>query len=391
MILKKLCAVLVISGICVTASATSSIDVFPGGSGGKNFCDAFNALITNPLLGSLPPEFQGLINAFQPETADINGSIVIDTAPDPDSITINGNGIRDANNELRILEKILKDTSFNVNGLTHNAVHAAWNANNNMLRNTYMGAANAAIIDSLVPGLIPILVGYITVGGGTVTQAGTVTTATGSFGVAKLVYDLAAPAVGGVGIDFPIDVLNPADFVFVTQLQAAGDIDGDGCTNLAEYLAGTPATCSTSLNATGVYTDDAVNASVANCSVGEGEGEAGVRIISQRNVYEEGDRVELRAYATGMVGGVLYQWKKDGTDIPGATSSSFVITSAASSDTGVYVVQATDQSKGVFVSDPFTLTILPQGSLPVSGAVGMVALAMVCALAGLVGLRPRRV
>jgi pectate lyase/pectin methylesterase-like acyl-CoA thioesterase len=52
-----------------------------------------------------------------------------------------------------------------------------------------------------------------------------------------------------------------------------------------------------------------------------------------------------------------YQWRKDGSAIPGATSATYVIASATADDAGSYTVTVTN-SAGVATSDPATLTVI---------------------------------
>jgi hypothetical protein len=51
-----------------------------------------------------------------------------------------------------------------------------------------------------------------------------------------------------------------------------------------------------------------------------------------------------------------YQWKKNGTDIPGATGQSFVITSIKAVDAGIYTVQITNNA-GTVLSDRASISV----------------------------------
>jgi pectate lyase/pectin methylesterase-like acyl-CoA thioesterase len=68
-----------------------------------------------------------------------------------------------------------------------------------------------------------------------------------------------------------------------------------------------------------------------------------------------GDLVTLTANVVA-VPAATYQWKKDGDDIPGATSGTHVIPSASAADAGVYTVVATN-SAGSAASIPATVTV----------------------------------
>lgn len=65
---------------------------------------------------------------------------------------------------------------------------------------------------------------------------------------------------------------------------------------------------------------------------------------------------DLRVTATGD-GTLGYQWKKDGNDLPGRTSSQLLIASVQNSDAGVYTCRVSSQF-GAVTSDEAVLTIL---------------------------------
>lgn len=69
----------------------------------------------------------------------------------------------------------------------------------------------------------------------------------------------------------------------------------------------------------------------------------------------EGDTLTLRVGATGF--GITYQWKKNGTPVPGATGSSLVFAPATPADSGTYTVVVTGQSGETVTSDPADLIV----------------------------------
>lgn len=77
-----------------------------------------------------------------------------------------------------------------------------------------------------------------------------------------------------------------------------------------------------------------------------------------------------------------YQWRKTDVDIPGATNRTLVFDPVTEEDAGTYTVEYDDGTKIVTVSDPFILSVLPAGSVPAAGIVGLVALAGACGLGG---------
>jgi hypothetical protein len=78
-----------------------------------------------------------------------------------------------------------------------------------------------------------------------------------------------------------------------------------------------------------------------------------------------GEDVELSVEADGGKGTTLtYQWRKDGIDIPGATTSTYTISAASLDDAGDYTVVVTSPA-GSTISDVATLTVT-SGPVPPS-------------------------
>ncbi|MBI1318874.1 MAG: hypothetical protein GC168_07980 [Candidatus Hydrogenedens sp.] len=132
-------------------------------------------------------------------------------------------------------------------------------------------------------------------------------------------------------------------------------------------------------------------------AVAEGEGEGAtegepdpvtVFVSAQSNLKEEGDNITFLANVTGAALG--YQWTKDNADIGGAVNPGLVKTNLQISDSGDYRVRVTTAAKAVVTSPPFSLTVVPLGSLPVGSMFGLSALAAAVAIAGGSGLRRRR-
>ncbi len=85
----------------------------------------------------------------------------------------------------------------------------------------------------------------------------------------------------------------------------------------------------------------------------------GVSITSQpaSQTVDEGDNVTFTVTATGD-GSLSYQWRKDGSNIGGATSDSYTITGATPADDGDYDVRVTNDCGNV-ISNDATLTVNP--------------------------------
>jgi hypothetical protein len=66
----------------------------------------------------------------------------------------------------------------------------------------------------------------------------------------------------------------------------------------------------------------------------------------------------------GGAGAVSYQWAKNGSIVPGATSQTLIITNAKPSDGGTYTVACTDTT-GTATSQGAVLTVIPKPNPPV--------------------------
>ena len=232
-----------------------------------------------------------------------------------------------------------------------------------------------AAINALFPGLMQVMAGYATLGD----EDSLTTTLT----VAALLSlcDLITPGSCLIN-DIPTD---PAAYTtFGPHLGPEGDADGDGYTNREEYeyFAGVVKDAAAYVEAA---LDPSINPGGATEGEGEGEGEGEAEIVIHGPaIVEEGDYVELRA--VGDAG--TYTWTKNGEVLTGETGSSLIIEEVVEADEGWY--QVTVHTKGVGVSDPFFLEVVPAGSLPVTGGLGIALLASACALAGAIGIRRRK-
>jgi len=98
--------------------------------------------------------------------------------------------------------------------------------------------------------------------------------------------------------------------------------------------------------------------------------------------FSVGDSLTLSVRVVGAVGDVSYQWQKDGSDYPGATSAAFTIEHLTPGHEGVYTCIATDASKASYTSPPAIVKVVPQGQLPAMGIIGLCLVAAACILAG---------
>jgi len=108
-------------------------------------------------------------------------------------------------------------------------------------------------------------------------------------------------------------------------------ISGVSASDVASYLCEASSTCS------GLMVSNSANLTVNTSTV----------ISSQPNSSTNcvGDLVSFNVTASGS--GLAYQWAKNGTNISGATNSSYSISSAATSDAGSYVCTITSSCSAV--------------------------------------------
>lgn len=222
-----------------------------------DFCRAFKQVHENPLLQGLDPEFAAFVELLNPATADLNGTFDVDTSGGTLKINVRGNGMPDAANELGLLAQFLNhpESVSIASGSAmpvHGAVLAAWTANLAQLDRD-IGPA-AALVEAVVPGLKPILAGFLTLGDGafTVTSAPTsetpdvpiIASGSGSFGlVAALFATLDTLLAREIGSGFANPYLRREDYEILSAFRPEGDADGDGFTNREEYTYGKPSIC----------------------------------------------------------------------------------------------------------------------------------------------------
>lgn len=87
-----------------------------------------------------------------------------------------------------------------------------------------------------------------------------------------------------------------------------------------------------------------------------------ITVPPQNETVGEGGNVTLSVAAEGALP-LSYQWRHGGTDVPGATASSYTILGARPSDGGSYTVFISN-SEGSTNSQPVTLTVVPDTSAP---------------------------
>lgn len=97
----------------------------------------------------------------------------------------------------------------------------------------------------------------------------------------------------------------------------------------------------------------------------------------------EGGSCAISVGAIRPYGTVTYQWKKDGVEIPGATSAVLVIGPVSMDDEGQYTCVISDDSLASDETPSATLMVVPESELPLLSAVGGLLLTLGVAAAGI--------
>ncbi len=361
-----------------------------------------------------------LLDIVQCSICDINGGIDEKTdMPIP-------NGMLDGNYELRVIKELVQNPTAYADlasgtlpgqvqpGVNPADVVAAYNANYQMLYTDGMNTLLTVTLPSLWPllqglaagegitlgplctggpgvpegcvelqklidlfrDLLMVLAGYATVGDDA--SAESVATVAGLLALCDLISE---------GSCLVTDVIaDPNAYERLPLfLSKDGDADGDGHTNFAEYEA---------------FKDkgpgDAFIAAVLDPSVFPGEvapeGDK-VKIYPSGNIQvEEGGTIDLRVELSGLVDPYTIAWTHNGTEISGEVQTRLIIRDVTTADAGIYQCVVTDSSedKGVFASDTVSVTILPEGTIPVATGIGLGIITALCSVGGVMVLRRRK-
>ena len=356
--------------VVLAASSPAALAEVPGDMVGETFCDCFQLVHDNVLLGMLGEEYQEFIALLHPGVADINGATWVETDPET-SFSINGNGMLDCSAELKLLEAALTDVNYDLNGVTHADVVAAWDANDAQFSVDCGTVDNVALwptLKTLGNGLPQIMKGLMIVGDGWVdfSVEGRIT-CDGSAGFVGALMFLLGDSVANPEIDLDSYVRLPEFF------GEDGNADGDPCTNREEFdgAAGDAAYVLAALDA-GAY--------MPGCGgggEGEGEGEGEPR-IEGRVWLEEGDALDLRVRGATLP--ATFSWRYDGNPV-GTSSSRYWIPIVTTNHAGAYSCDVVDASKAAYSVGPVVVMVEAPGSMPV-GALGGLAAALACAATG---------
>lgn len=334
--------------------------------GTYDFCGMLDTVFCSAgPLGSLAPEVEEFAFLIQCLNADINGPLDLEA-----EIPVTANGIPDGQFELGLLARVLNTPANQY----HTAALAAFQGNTVAIKALVVEAlantdfkADEKDIRAIVSGIVPHLVGSLCSVLGAYCVLGDAQTNAALDELLGLLADIGVtPPAGGIG----------AITDSVPQLGPEGDADGDGASNRKEYnhfkSQGATATIDAQLDPL--------------------QTPPNIAFITGAGKFEEGATVTLRIAFNGVDGsGATYQWFKGSSAITDATGSSLVFAPVTVADAGSYSCELNLPDKAtVFVTDPAVLTVLPEGSLPVAGGMGLALLAGACALAGAVGIRRRK-
>lgn len=111
-----------------------------------------------------------------------------------------------------------------------------------------------------------------------------------------------------------------------------------------------------------------------------------LRIVAPSGNVEENRNITLTAAYDGTAP-AGFVWRKNGSPISTVTGDTLAFLPVTLADTGFYTVEADDGSKAIIVSQPFYLNVVPEGSLPAAGMLGLGVVAALCLVAGVRRLR----
>ena len=174
-----------------------------------------------------------------------------------------------------------------------------------------------------------------------VTAGGTATFSVTAAGTAPLIYQWQKNST---------DISGATSATYTTPVTAIGD-------NGAQYSV-------VVFNGTGTATSNQATLTVSAASGGPGAPVIGTQPANQSVVA--GKTATFTVTATGSDGGgpLTYQWQKNGTDIPGATSSTYTTQATAIGDSGAKYSVVVINGTGFVISNQATLSVTAAAGAP---------------------------
>lgn len=304
--------------------------------------------------------------SFNPEKFDANGRFA-DLQINDEPYIIPGNASLDVY-ELELIRHCLNNPTLDLSargGVKAADVIAAWNNNITKMQAALGGAGGLA--DTILPGLDTVMAGYLTLGDLN----------------SQIIATTLVTMLGEVE-EFPTNItpVNPSEYIGMPTLLGGlamgdvrvndGDADKDGWANDSEYAYFMP-------DGKEAYAAAALNPAIVP-KTGEG-------------LYEAGDSVRL-AVLPAVSWDSTYQWYRNGQPvannarISGATSRCLNILPLAAGDDGDYTCTYKNSMKQNVTYGPISVRV--GAELPVAGIGGLLALASLAGLGGVVALRRRR-
>ena len=195
------------------------------------FADCYEVFSNNKAVRLLFSEYNKFLDKLNPETGDINGKGWIDKSSKPDEYEFSGNDIPDTTFELKLIEKVLKDSEFVLsNGLNHDLVMNAWKRNDEQLEKDVGGKYNT--LKGTLNGFPQVMNGMMIIGDGDANYSNEdCVDWQGSAGFVKgLMYSLRKNIDNGK--------INLEDYVRLSEFfSPKADADGDGISNRGEFNA----------------------------------------------------------------------------------------------------------------------------------------------------------